>query len=90
MLDLAQENMKTKEENIKVKVAEKNKTAPAEEFSSELSEPRWSVISFETREASNLSYVQAEQKLKELEAAKVAGLCIVSDEAAERASKSAG
>lgn len=59
-------------------------TQKEEDFSSELNEPRWSVVSFENCVANNLTYVQAEQKLKELEAAKVAGLCIITDEAAER------
>jgi hypothetical protein len=75
-------------------VEEKEKQAEVkskeEDFSSELSEPHWSVVSFETCVANNLTYVQAEQKLKELEAAKVAGLCIITDEAAARiAGKSA-
>jgi hypothetical protein len=61
-----------------------------EDFSSELSEPRWSVVSFENCVADNLTYAQAEQKLKELEAAKVSGLCIITDEAAAKiANKSA-
>ena len=53
---------------------------------SELNEPRWSVVSFEICVANNLTYAQAEQKLKELEAAKVSGLCIITDEAAARIS----
>lgn len=57
------------------------------DFSSELNEQQWSVVSFETCVANNLTYVQAEQKLKELEAAKVSGLCIITDEAAARISK---
>ena len=59
----------------------------AEDFASELNEPRWSVVSFENCVANNLTYVQAEQKLKELEAADFSGLCIVTDEAAARISK---
>jgi hypothetical protein len=53
----------------------------------ELREPRWAVISFEKTEAQNLTYPQAEQKLAELEAQKVSGLCIVTNEVAERISK---
>ncbi len=53
----------------------------------ELRELRWSVISFEKTESENLTYAQAEQKLSELEAQKVSGLCIVTDEAAARISK---
>jgi hypothetical protein len=59
-------------------------TQKDEDFSSELNEPRWSVVSFENCVAKNLTYAQAEQKLKELEAAKVSGLCIITDEAAAR------
>lgn len=59
----------------------------AEDFSSELNEPRWSVISFEICAAKSLTYAEAEQKMKELEEANVSGLCIVTDETAERISK---
>ena len=61
--------------------------AAVEEFSSELTEPRWSVISFEKSEASGLTYAEAEQKRIQLEAENVVGLCIVTDEAAERISR---
>ena len=54
---------------------------------SELREPRWSVVSFETRVAKNLSYEEAERKIAELESQKIAGLCLITDEAAERISK---
>ena len=52
--------------------------------SSELDAAIWSVISFDRCEAAGLKYAQAVQKLKELEANKVLGLCIVTDDAAER------
>lgn len=67
----------------------KEKTEPAtaataaEKFD-ELRAAIWSVISFEKREASGLTYVDAEQRLKELERAGISGLCIVTDEAAGR------
>lgn len=67
-----------KEESIK------NETNAVEESLAELQEPRWSVISFAKPEASSLTYTQAEQKMKELEAQKVSGLCIVTDEVAAR------
>ena len=51
---------------------------------SELDENRWSVVSFERLEASGLSYADARRKIDELEAAKVSGLCIVTDDAAAR------
>ncbi len=53
----------------------------------ELKEPRWSVVTFEIRAAKNLTYKQAEQKLRELAEQKVSGLCIITDEAAERINK---
>lgn len=72
---------------MKTKAEEKNQTPKtAEEFPAELREPFWSVISFEKAEASGLTYAEAEQKLAELEAQKVSGLCIVTDEVAARIS----
>jgi hypothetical protein len=50
---------------------------------SELEAPIWSVISFDRCEAAGLTYPEAVQKLNELEAKKVSGLCIVTDDAAE-------
>ncbi len=86
--------MATKEKGNRRKssAAEKKKIAAAKEktstkdFSVELSEPLWSVVSFEECVAGNLTYAAALRKLKQLEAKKVAGLCIVTDEAAARIS----
>ncbi len=60
--------------------------AQNEEASNELRMPIWSVISFEKLEAGGLVYTQAEEKLSELEAQNVSGLCIVTDEVAARMS----
>jgi len=49
---------------------------------SELDSPVWSVISFERCEESGLSYWQAVQKMDQLLAENVSGLCIVTDAAA--------
>ena len=74
----------------KARTARKKKTVQAKksvsnkDFTNELVEPRWSVVTFEIRAASNLTYAEAARKLEELEAKNVAGLCIVTDEAAER------
>jgi len=65
--------------------SKRQKTAP-EDFPAELREAIWSVVSFEKCEANHLTYAQAEQKLSELEAQKVSGLCIVTDEVAARVS----
>lgn len=54
---------------------------------SELDAPRWAVISFDRIEAKGQTYDQAEAKLKELEAAGITGLCVVTDEAAERTAR---
>ncbi len=51
---------------------------------SELDELRWAVVSFVRTEASGLSYKQALQWMSELDLQGVAGLCIVTNEAAER------
>lgn len=50
----------------------------------ELDEPLWSVISFDQTEAGGLNYAQATALMKELDSHAVAGLCIVTDEAASR------
>ena len=68
-------------------VEEKEKQAEsqiAEEITHELREHFWSVVSFDKSEANGLTYSQAEQKLAELAAQKVSGLCIITDEAAAR------
>ena len=50
---------------------------------SELDQPRWSVVSFDRREAGGLSYNQATALMEDLEKRGIAGLCIVTDEAAQ-------
>ncbi len=68
--------MATKEKGNRRKssAAAKEKTS-TKDFSVELSEPLWSVVSFEERVAGNLTYAAALSKLKQLEAKKVVGLC---------------
>lgn len=76
-----------KEENPKPdKPARKSAAEPGadEIFSSELNEPRWSVVSFETQLMGNLTYEQAAREIEEFKAKKVSGLCLITDEAAER------
>jgi hypothetical protein len=51
---------------------------------SELAEQRWSVVTFESRAASGLTYDEAVRKLNELREENKFGLCIITDEAAER------
>jgi hypothetical protein len=51
---------------------------------SELDMPQWSVVSFDACEASDLTYRQAVELLSQKESDGVYGLCIVTNEAAER------
>lgn len=54
----------------------------AETVKCELDEPSWSVVSFDKCEANGLTYAQAAVLMAELDFHGVAGLCIVTDEAA--------
>lgn len=77
----------TQEEENKSQAAEgEKKEDSAEDFASEMEAPRWSVVSFEKRVAKNLTYAEAIGKLEQLKTEKTAGLCIITDEAAERIS----
>ncbi|MEZ5427814.1 MAG: hypothetical protein R2747_16210 [Pyrinomonadaceae bacterium] len=80
-----------KKEDLKeVVTAQEEKVVPAEEaaseedFSSELNEPRWSVVTFEKCVARGLTYDEAFQKMEELRKENLSGLCILTDEAAAR------
>jgi hypothetical protein len=53
---------------------------------SELDMPVWSVISFEKRIEKNLKYADAAALLEKLVGEKISGLCIITDEAAEKMS----
>lgn len=70
--------------------SEKDKETGAEaagtenEALSELSEPRWSVVSFESVAVHGLTYRDAKNWLEKLQKQNIAGLCIVTDEAAAR------
>ena len=50
----------------------------------ELDEPIWSLISFERIEAADLDHQSALRLMNELDSKGVAGLCIVTSEAARR------
>lgn len=65
-------------------MSEATEKREVETVSSELDMPRWSVVSFDVCEASGLTYSAAAKLMSEKEAAGVYGLCIVTDEAAER------
>jgi hypothetical protein len=64
--------------------AETVQTQTQADPASELDLPIWSVISFERVEATDLDHVSAATLLAELENKKVAGLCIVVNDAAAR------
>ncbi|HEY0049790.1 MAG TPA: hypothetical protein VGB68_10915 [Pyrinomonadaceae bacterium] len=72
--------------------SEKNKEAEAQaartesEALSELNEPRWSVVSFESVAVHGLPYAEAQNWLEKLQKQNISGLCIVTDEAAARIS----
>lgn len=51
---------------------------------SELNEQRWSVMSERGREAGRLTYADAAGLVRTLKGDKVHGLCVVTDDAAER------
>ena len=86
---------KKKENSIEAQNARENAVSEAqtnvstEDFPNELREAFWSVISFDKCEASGLTYAEAEQKIAELDAKGVSGLCIVTDETADRIIKTA-
>ena len=65
-------------------VAPVKETVSKDDFSEELREPLWAVVSFEKREAGGLTYDEAAKKIKQLAKKGISGLCIVTDEAAER------
>ena len=75
--------MKKKRDKNPVTSAERKKGSP-ENVQSELDEKLWSVITFDERAASGLTYGEAAEKLEKLKAENVSGLCIVTDEAAAR------
>jgi hypothetical protein len=50
----------------------------------ELDQPYWAVVSFDQVEATGLTYPEAAEKMRELDENDVAGLCIVTDDAAWR------
>lgn len=62
---------------------EKKKTTTVR---SELEVPQWSVVSFDNREGSGLTYQDAVDLLNRKEAEGVYGLCIITDAAADRMS----
>ena len=77
-------------ESDEAATAQNTESAPAveavsdDEFSSELQEPRWSLVSFETRLAGSLTYDEAAALMREYAGKRTSGLCIITDEAAAK------
>ncbi|MDQ2745641.1 MAG: hypothetical protein M3T96_00055 [Acidobacteriota bacterium] len=71
-------------EPAEIDEADESDGAATETFSNDLNAEIWSVVSFEKCEDQHLTYEKAEQKIRELIALKTSGLCIITDEAAER------
>ena len=65
-------------------MTEASQQSPDEQVFSELDLPQWSLVSFDAVEGSGLNYREAVELLEEKERAGVYGLCIVTDETAER------
>ena len=66
--------------------AQNSLTSAVEDESSELNKPCWSIISFEKQQAKNLTYNEALKKINKLKKQNISGLCIITNEAAERIS----
>lgn len=80
MADVSHQTAKMK----KKKVKNSDAISPNGDFSSELAERMWSVITFDAATASGLTFGEAVELRNKLEAEKVSGLCIITDEAAAR------
>jgi hypothetical protein len=78
-----EENLKAGEETIQ---NDEVSSTPAEDSASELSEPLWSIVTFESVAVQGLTYQEALKWLEKLNQQKISGLCIVTDEAASRIS----
>ena len=76
----------TKMTSEKDKKQDAQAAAAENEISSELNEPRWSVVSFESVAVHGLPYAEAQNWLEKLQKQNISGLCIVTDEAAARIS----
>ena len=70
------------EENQSIETA--HNVAPAEDFSSELNQPCWSVVTYKSIAVSHLTYEEAAQWAEDLKKQGVSGLCVITDDAAGR------
>lgn len=79
-LEMKSEDLEKKEETTQ----ENEEVSSEETISSELNEPVWSVVSFEKSLKNNLTYDEALELMEKSKAKKISGLCIITDEAAQR------
>ncbi len=86
VLQIMREVLHQKTEMENEKKEKSGAATAAEEISNELAEHIWSVITFDETAASGLTFDEACELRAKLEAEKVSGLCIVTDEAAARMS----
>ena len=80
--------MKIKKKIEEAKTAQEEVAPAADDAStevvlSELRKPQWSVVTFDTCAARNLTYDEAVEKMAKLAGEKLSGLCIVTDNASE-------
>lgn len=64
---------------------ENQENEAGEQINSEMNQPLWSVITYESVAVSGLTYAEALEWVEKLQKQKVSGLCIVTDSAARRA-----
>lgn len=81
--------MYTEKEIPESETAQENVAPAADDAStevilSELHKPQWSVVTFDSCAARNLTYDEAAQKMAELAKENLSGLCIVTDNASEK------
>ncbi len=75
---------KMDEDHETIAVASELDDAPSASPGSRLDEPVWSLISFDGLQAGGLTHRQAYERMVELDEQGIAGLCVVTDEAAMR------
>jgi hypothetical protein len=83
--EAAEINMPKNEETPEENVQKCDRVTPEIAFG-ELLEPCWSVITFESCAVRGLNYDEALTWMKKLQTQGLSGLCIVTDEAADRIS----
>jgi hypothetical protein len=85
MLATKDETPETKSEEAEnEKQSPENENSSEEIVLSELNEPMWSVVSFENSLKNSLTYDEALELMEESKKQKISGLCIITDEAAQR------